>query len=764
MLGLNSTERFQVWGESGDASTSNSSILSISVGQVVLGNRRATLHDILRISALKQTVSCDAVALQTMADNAAIKTSLHLQAYAPPILNAIDAIYLPEEGCRAIISTILCSLLHGQSGTRPQLAILLAQMLTSRVVPAFTDSTSFGTELASALLAGDVICYTTDGLLPAKQAWASIRLRSVPLSTAEAKAISAPYFFTVGCASLAAAGAVNLLPTLDCVAALSCEAFGADVNKFDANTFEVIRQQRGQMVSATNLRNLLEGSKRASTYTGIDSLATPFAAIPQVHGPAQEIFATAAKMIEIELNTYEPEASGSAGLDATQSLLALKNITNALAAVISASADRSTALKPTALPQSAVPPASLIEAESLRLLFHLATALTSEVEVALSFLVTSVDDADESKDAPDAKAKKAPDHVEKKVNEDNYTPEQRAKAEAKRKLKADKAAEKAKAKAVKKGGAQVVLGAGTTLLKEALQVMAPVQLSPFEGVESAFLSACVSALEKVSSSGLRKPKIPKGARDFGPEQMRVREEVFGVIRKVFKRHGGVEIDTPVFELKEVLTGKYGEDSKLIYDLADQGGELLSLRYDLTVPFARFLAMNSVGNIKRFHMAKVYRRDNPQLARGRYREFYQCDFDVAGSYTPMVPDAEVITVAAEILSELRIGNFLIKLNHRKLLDAIFEICGVPAEKFRPICSAVDKLDKSPWAEVKTEMVQEKGLSPECADRIGEFVLNSGKPKELWAALKSRSAFGDHAAANAAMTDLVLLCMVSCPDCC
>ena len=79
--------------------------------------------------------------------------------------------------------------------------------------------------------------------------------------------------------------------------------------------------------------------------------------------------------------------------------------------------------------------------------------------------------------------------------------------------------------------------------------------------------------------------------------MRVREKAFGLIRSVFKRHGAVEIDTPVFELKETLLGKYGEDSKLIYDLADQGGEMLSLRYDLTVPFARFLAVHSVGNIK-----------------------------------------------------------------------------------------------------------------------------------------------------------------------
>ena len=166
-------------------------------------------------------------------------------------------------------------------------------------------------------------------------------------------------------------------------------------------------------------------------------------------------------------------------------------------------------------------------------------------------------------------------------------------------------------------------------------------------------------------------------------------------------------------------------------------------------------MNSVGNIKRYHIAKVYRRDQPQLARGRYREFYQCDFDVAGSYSPMVPDAEVITVASEILTELPIGKFLIKLNHRKLLDAIFDICGVPAEKFRPICSAVDKLDKLPWDEVKKEMVEEKGLSEEVADKIGGFVLFSGKPKELHQELSDKKLFGTHEGALTAMSDLHVL---------
>uniref|UniRef100_A0A2K5MPK7 Histidine--tRNA ligase, cytoplasmic n=1 Tax=Cercocebus atys TaxID=9531 RepID=A0A2K5MPK7_CERAT len=184
-------------------------------------------------------------------------------------------------------------------------------------------------------------------------------------------------------------------------------------------------------------------------------------------------------------------------------------------------------------------------------------------------------------------------------------------------------------------------------------------------------------------------KTPKGTRDYSPRQMAVREKVFDVIIRCFKRHGAEVIDTPVFELKETLTGKYGEDSKLIYDLKDQGGELLSLRYDLTVPFARYLAMNKLTNIKRYHIAKVYRRDNPAMTRGRYREFYQCvTMTIAGH------------VRKEIPSALCIDS--LQVNDRRILDGMFAICGVSDSKFRTICSSVDKLDKVSWEEVKNEM--------------------------------------------------------------
>ena len=215
------------------------------------------------------------------------------------------------------------------------------------------------------------------------------------------------------------------------------------------------------------------------------------------------------------------------------------------------------------------------------------------------------------------------------------------------------------------------------------------------------------------------------------KDMVIRDKIFSTITDVFKRHGGVTIDTPVFELREILAGKYGEDSKLIYDLADQGGEICSLRYDLTVPFARFLAMNKdITNIKRYHIAKVYRRDQPAMTKGRMREFYQCDFDIAGTYDAMVPDSEVIRIICEVFEGLGWnGGYTIKINHRKILDGIFQVCGVPEDKIRTISSAVDKLDKLPWADVRKEMTEEKGLEGEVADRIGEWVIHKGKHELL-----------------------------------
>ena len=123
-----------------------------------------------------------------------------------------------------------------------------------------------------------------------------------------------------------------------------------------------------------------------------------------------------------------------------------------------------------------------------------------------------------------------------------------------------------------------------------------------------------------------------------------------------------------------------------------GGEILSLRYDLTVPFARYLAQNKIQSMKRYQIAKVYRRDQPAIARGRFREFYQCDFDIAGNADPMVADAECLKLLAEVLNSLSINNFVIKVNHRELLKGMFELSGVSEDKFKIACSSIDKLGK------------------------------------------------------------------------
>ncbi|KAI0449455.1 hypothetical protein F5B21DRAFT_494195 [Xylaria acuta] len=237
--------------------------------------------------------------------------------------------------------------------------------------------------------------------------------------------------------------------------------------------------------------------------------------------------------------------------------------------------------------------------------------------------------------------------------------------------------------------------------------------------------------EKTDKSSV---KVPKGTRDWVGADVKIRDRIFKAAGDAFARHGGVQLDTPVFELKSILSGKYGEDSKLIYELADQGGEDLALRYDLTVPFARWLAMTGTQQIKRYHIAKVYRRDQPAIARGRMREFYQCDFDIAGEYDPMIPDAEILRIVYEVFYSLGLAeDVTLKLNHRKILDGLFAVAGVPDDKIRTISSAVDKLDKLSREEVKAEMI-EKGLEGSVADEILEWTKYNGDIPKIIELLK------------------------------
>ncbi|RSH94705.1 Cytoplasmic and mitochondrial histidine tRNA synthetase [Saitozyma podzolica] len=260
--------------------------------------------------------------------------------------------------------------------------------------------------------------------------------------------------------------------------------------------------------------------------------------------------------------------------------------------------------------------------------------------------------------------------------------------------------------------------------------------------------------DKKSGSGFQL-KTPKGTVDHRPEATLLRKKIFHTLESIFVKYGASTIDTPVFELREILAGKYGEDSKLIYDLQDQGGELCSLRYDLTVPFARYLAMNGITSMKRYHIGKVYRRDQPVVTKGRMREFFQCDFDIAGVYDSMVPDAEVLSFLCDALTALDIGEFTVKMNHRKILDGIFELAGVPQDKTRSISSAVDKLDKMSWADVRKEMTVDKGLDPVIADKIGEYVGLKGPGWDVLKKLEADEKLMGIESAKAGLADMRLL---------
>ena len=191
----------------------------------------------------------------------------------------------------------------------------------------------------------------------------------------------------------------------------------------------------------------------------------------------------------------------------------------------------------------------------------------------------------------------------------------------------------------------------------------------------------------------------RGTRDFLPDDVRRREYVIGVIRNVYERYGFEPLETPAFENIETLLGKYGEEgNKLIFKILKRGeheasGEAdLALRYDLTVPLARVVAQYQSELprfFKRYQIQPVWRADRP--ARGRFREFYQCDVDAIGTTSTLV-EVDVLSAVSEVLRRLGFDNFVIRLNHRELLTGLLAAAGIPAASHGDALVAIDKLDK------------------------------------------------------------------------
>ncbi|TVR72500.1 MAG: histidine--tRNA ligase [Sphaerobacteraceae bacterium] len=235
----------------------------------------------------------------------------------------------------------------------------------------------------------------------------------------------------------------------------------------------------------------------------------------------------------------------------------------------------------------------------------------------------------------------------------------------------------------------------------------------------------------------RAPQVLKGMRDFLPEQMLLRQHVLSTFRGVFERYGFEPIETPVIEYLETLTGKYGEDEKLIYSFQDRGERNVGLRYDLTVPLARFVANHRndlTFPFKRYHIAPVFRADRPQ--RGRYREFWQCDADIVGTKS-MMADAEVVSVWIDALSAINMPGFVVHINHRKLLMSLAEVAGVPDDQTPTIHRAIDKLAKIGEDGVLKEM-QSNGIPEDAARRVLDLVSITGEPGEVFDELARRLA--------------------------
>jgi histidyl-tRNA synthetase len=228
---------------------------------------------------------------------------------------------------------------------------------------------------------------------------------------------------------------------------------------------------------------------------------------------------------------------------------------------------------------------------------------------------------------------------------------------------------------------------------------------------------------------LIQPRTLKGFRDYPPELMIPRERLLEKAREVYRLYGFAPIDTPALEYAEILLGKGGAESdKQLYRFTDQGGRDVALRFDLTVPFARFAAMN-IGKLgtpfKRYHMGPVWRGESPQ--HGRFREFWQCDFDTIGT-TSNANDIEVVLVINDLLTALGFERFRIHVNNRMVLNGLLEGLGL-ADRTKPVLIALDKLAKIGREAVIAEMTEKAGVGPEAAGRVLALAETGGTNEEI-----------------------------------
>jgi histidyl-tRNA synthetase len=235
------------------------------------------------------------------------------------------------------------------------------------------------------------------------------------------------------------------------------------------------------------------------------------------------------------------------------------------------------------------------------------------------------------------------------------------------------------------------------------------------------------------TTSLIKPQTLKGFRDFLPQAAMAREHVIQTARTVYRSYGYAPIDTPALEYTEILLGKGGDESdKQLFRFTDQGGRDVAMRFDLTVPFARFAAghLNEIGvPFKRYHMGTVWRGENTQ--RGRYREFMQCDFDTIGTESNLA-DIETLLVIHDLFDAMGFTRFTIRVNSRLILNGLLEKLNLSGQS-AAVLRALDKLHKAGEAAVRAELCEKGGASEEQARDLLRLAVLKGQPFELLDAL-------------------------------
>lgn len=684
---------------------------------------------------------------------------------------------LSQEVVKAAMLVRINAFAQGVSGVRLEIVQTFIDMINKDVIPLVPENGSLASSGDLCLLSHLALVMTepydesdkADGevyyqgqVMSGQEGMNKAGIKRVRLIGKEGLALTNGASFSAAIGSLATYDAMNLWKACNLSTALSLEALKGVPGAFDARIHNV-RPYPGAQETARHIRQLTEGSKFISSENRIQD-AYSLRCVPQVNGAVYDAILYAQTQLEIEVNSAtdnplifsEKEVLSGGNFHGQPVGLVLDHLKVAITTLSNISERRCARLVDDKLSNGL--PCMLVH-KSVKAGLNSGLMIPQYTAVSLTLKNGTLSTPDSVHSLPTSAGQE--DHNANGMNAALHLLEI---IENTTQVLAIEMFSATRGMYIRKDDESKLVFGGATG-KYYKQITAE-DVAPFVAADH-YMAPAVGKIAKLIKSpefytgydqATAKNKrlninTPIGTRDLHPNQMIARNKVLKTIRETIARHGVAEIQTPVFELREILMGKYGENGKLVYDLEDQG-QKLSLRYDLTVPLARYCAQHNVTNLRRMQVAEVFRRDSPAIERGRYRSFYQFDTDFVGAGAHMLQDAEILYIMDEVLKAVDIGQFCIKLSHRKLLQCLMDSCKVPTEKFTTTCSSVDKLDKEPWSYVEKELLG-KELSLETVAQIKELVLIKGRPREVSKILRTKFSVSEGKEINQVLDEMDVL---------